>query len=40
MLMSKEKPHVTNCQEMTSKSKQRGEGGDGSIGEVLDAETG
>ena len=34
-----EKPHVTNCQVKTSKSKQRGEGDGGSVGEVLYAET-
>lgn len=40
MLMSKEKPHETKCQETTLKNKQRGEGDDGSVGEVLDAKTG
>lgn len=38
--MSKEKPHETKCQETTLKNKQRGEGDDGSVGEVLDAKTG
>lgn len=38
--MSEEKPHETKCQEKTLKNKQRGEGDDGSVGEVLDTETG